>query len=111
MWGQKSAVPRHRARSPEQEDRYHGLLCRQAVFNHPLKHELLTDLAWLKQEGRFIGFNGKPPSYEQVVRGCSGSGEAVATRRALLNFDDAAWGRGLERFLGEQFGEKSKFEK
>ena len=73
------------------------------MFNHALKHEPLTDLVWLKQEGRFIGFYGQPPRYEEVAAGCEG--------KAFLNFDDAAWEPGLERFLGERFGEKSKFEK
>lgn len=85
------------------EDRYYGLLCHQAVFNHALKHEPLTDLVWLKQEGRFLGFYGKPPSYEEVAGGCG--------VKTFLNFDDAAWGPGPERFLGERFREKSKFEK
>jgi hypothetical protein len=84
------------------EDRYYGLLCHLAIYNHAAKHEPLTDLVWLKEEDRFLGFYGKPPTREEVSRGCH--------RKAFLNFDDAAWGVGMEGYLAERFPEKSKFE-
>ena len=85
------------------EDRYYGLLCHLAVFNHAAKHEPISELVWVKDEGRFIGFYAKPPSYEDARSGCED--------KTFLNFDDAAWGPGLERLLAERFPHKSKFER
>jgi len=85
------------------EDRYYGLLLHLAVFNHAVKHEGLSDFVWLHQEGRFAGFYKTPPSPAEVRDKCRG--------KAFLNFDDKAWGPGLEQFLAEKFAEPSPYER
>jgi hypothetical protein len=85
------------------EDRYFGMLVHLAVFNHALKHERLNDIVWLYEEGRYVGFYKTPPSLAEVRSKCRG--------KAFLNFDDAAWGPGLENFLADRFSEKSRYER
>ncbi len=85
------------------EDRFYGLLMATAVLNHAMKHNSLTDLVWLHEEGRYVGFYKTVPTADDV--------RAKTAGKAFLNFDDAAWGPGIEQFLAERFGEPSKFER
>jgi hypothetical protein len=85
------------------EDRYYGLLCHLAVFNHAVKHEGLTDFVWLHEEARFAGFYKTPPTLAEVREKCRG--------KAFLNFDDPAFGPGLAQFLAEKFPQPSPYEK
>jgi hypothetical protein len=85
------------------EDRYFGLLAHTAIFNHAVRHEPLTDLVWLHEEGRKAGFYGQPPMVE-AIRGQSEG-------KWFLNFDDKAWGPGIEEFLRERFPQPSKYER
>ena len=85
------------------EDRYFGLLAHTAILNHAVRHEPLADLVWLHEEGRKAGFYGQPPAADEVRRQCEG--------KWFLNFDDKAWGPGIEEFLRERFPEPSKFER
>jgi len=85
------------------EDRYYGLLMATAVLNHAMKTNGLTDLVWLNEEGRYVGFYKTPPTLDAV--------RSKIADKTFMNFDDAAWGPGIEQFLGERFGEKSRFER
>jgi hypothetical protein len=85
------------------EDRYFGMLAHLAVFNHAVKHERLADLVWLHDENRFVGLYKTPPTQAEVQAKCRG--------KAFLNFDDPAWGTGLESFLAERFPEKCIYER
>jgi len=85
------------------EDRFFGLLCHTAILNHALKQEPGMELVWISAEGRKTGFHGKSPSSEEVRRQCEG--------KTFLNFDDNAWGGGLEQFLEQRFPERSRFER
>ncbi len=85
------------------EDRYYGLLAHLAVFNHAVKHEGISDLVWLHEEGRYIGFYKTPPSLAEVRQKCRS--------KAFMNFDDPAFGPGLEEFLAERFPAQSPYER
>jgi len=74
-----------------------------AVLNHAMKTNGLTDLVWLNEEGRYVGFYKTPPTLDAV--------RSKIADKTFMNFDDAAWGPGIEQFLGERFGEKSRFER
>jgi hypothetical protein len=84
------------------EDRFYGLLMATSVLNHAMKHNGLTDLVWPHEEGRFVGFYKSSPTLDEV--------RAKTAGNAFMNFDDPAWGPGIERFLAERFPERSKFE-
>ena len=85
------------------EDRYYGLLMATAVLNHAMKHQGLADLVWLNQEERYAGFYKTPPTLDEIRTKIAG--------KSFMNFDDAAWGPGIEQFLGERFPQKSRFER
>ena len=61
------------------------------------------ELVRLSDEGRKVGFYGKPPGYEEVVEKCRG--------KTFLNFDDEAFGEGIRRFLEERFPEPCRYER
>lgn len=84
------------------EDRFYGLLMATAVLNHAQKYNGLADVVWLGDEGRYVGFYKSAPTADEVWAKTAGN--------AFMNFDDPAWGPGIERFLAERFPEKSKFE-
>jgi hypothetical protein len=84
------------------EDRFFGFLCHLAVFSYAQKHEPLTELIWLQEEGKFLGFYHAPVPYDEVIRRCHG--------RTFLNFDDKAFGGGIARYLVESFSLRSQFE-
>lgn len=84
------------------EDRFYGLLMATAVLNHAMKHNGLTDLVWLNEENRYVGFYKTAPTADEIRSKIAG--------RTFLNFDDVAWSPALEQFLAEWFAGKSKFE-
>lgn len=84
------------------EDGWYGLVGPTSVLNHAFAREQMK-LTHLHAENSRCGFWGKQPSYEEVIEKSQG--------RLFLNFDDAALGDGLRRFLHERFPERSKFEK
>ena len=84
------------------EDRWYGPLGPTAILNHAYRTEQMP-LVRLADEGRKIGFYGKPPSYEEVVEQCRG--------KTFLNFDDDAFGEGLRRYLHERFPDPSPYER
>ena len=73
-----------------------------AILNHALKHEQFA-LTNIHEEGTRLGFWGKSPAYEEVVR--------VASGKLFLNFDDEGYGEGICRFLAERFPTQSVYEK
>jgi hypothetical protein len=84
------------------EDRWWGLLGLTAVLNHAYKNEKMK-LTNLLEENSRCGFWGKPPEYADVVARCEG--------KTFFNFDDAAFGEDIRKFLGERFPKRSKYEK
>jgi hypothetical protein len=96
------------------EDRHFGLLCHTAVFNHALRREPDLPLVWLHEEGRRAGLYGAPKREEGTAEPphwTLAEVEAACVGKAFLNFDDAAWGPGIEEFLAERFSQPSKFER
>ncbi len=84
------------------EDRFYGMLGPTAILNHACKMEKMN-LINLSEEKSRCGFWGKPPSYEEVVRQSEG--------KMYLNFDDAAFGEAIRKFLMERFPKRSRYEK
>jgi hypothetical protein len=82
------------------KERYGGMVSATAICNYAIRHSGLA-FAWLG-EAR-AGFYGRPPTREEVAAACHG--------KSFLNFDDAAWGPGLEAFLNEQFAAPSPYER
>jgi hypothetical protein len=77
------------------QDRWFGMLGITAIPNHAYRHQRF-DLVHLETEGSRAGFWGQPsPGYETVVAVCRG--------KTFLNFDDAAFGPGLHRYLAQRF--------
>ncbi len=83
-------------------DRWYGMLGITAILNHAVARNNLAPCS-IKEEGSRVGFWGESPEYEVALRECSS--------KQFLNFDDAAFGPGLQRFLTERFPEPSKFER
>ncbi len=84
------------------EDRWYGLIGPTSILNHAYKREQMP-LTHLGEENTRSGFWGKPPSYEDVVTKSAG--------KTFFNFDDAAFGDSIRRFLTEQFPNRSQYEK
>jgi hypothetical protein len=85
------------------EDRHFGLVGPSAILNHAMKHHGLTDLVWLHQEARRVGYYGKQPTLEEVHTACAA--------KTFLSFDDGAWGPGIEGYLAARFANRSKYER
>lgn len=83
-------------------DRWFGMLGLTAILNHVVKHENIG-LTHLASEGTRAGFWHRQPAYEAVVEACR--------NKVFFNFDDAAYGSGIQRFLSERFPEVSVYEK
>lgn len=83
-------------------DRWYGLVGLTAILNHVVKHENIG-LTHLPSEGTRAGFWHRQPTYEAVVDACG--------NRVFFNFDDAAYGQAIQRFLSERFPEVSVYEK
>ena len=60
-------------------------------------------MVWLKYENRYAGFHNATPTLADV--------RAKAAGKTFLNFDDAAYGEGMQAFLAEHFSHPSKYEK
>jgi hypothetical protein len=74
-----------------------------AILNHAYRHQRF-DLVHLETEGSRAGFWEKPsPGYETVPDVCRG--------KTFLNFDDAAFGPALHRYLAQQFPTPSPYER
>jgi stealth protein CR2 len=84
------------------EDRFYGMLAQTAILNHAHKLEK-TSLTNLLEEKSRCGFWGKPPPYEDVVGQSEG--------KLFFNFDDAAFGESIRKFLMERFPNRSRYEK
>lgn len=84
------------------EDRWYGPLGITAILNHSQKHHP-QPLIHLEREGSRAGFYGKPPTYDDVVKGAAG--------RRFLSFDDPAFGDGLRLFLAERFPQPCRYER
>lgn len=83
------------------QDRVFGILAATAIFNHACKKERL-ELTLLSEEGHWVGFHGKQPSFEEALSQCRG--------KTFLNFDDAAFGEGMRRYLTQRFPHPSIYE-
>ena len=83
-------------------DRYLGLIGNTEILNLAHKREGLR-LVKLSDEQSKAGFWGSPPAYEDVVQKTAG--------KTFFNFDDAAFGPGIRRFLAERFPNPSRYEK
>ncbi|MFQ6230376.1 hypothetical protein [Nocardia sp. NPDC002869] len=86
------------------EDRWQGAMGITAILSHIQKHHP-RPLVHLKTEGSRVGFHGKPPAYEEVVS------LACAADARFLNFDDAAFGPDMQRFLAERFPRPCRYER
>ena len=84
------------------QDRWHGMLGPTAILNHAMATQGVKPIH-IGEEGTRVGFWRKPPAYEEVVAACRG--------KLFLNFDDAAFGLGIRRFLKEQFPVPCRYEK
>lgn len=81
----------------------HGLLGITAILKHAYRHRRF-DLVHLETEGSQAGFWGQPsPPCDTVTDVCRG--------KTFLNFDDAAFGPGLHRYLAQQFPAPSRYER
>ncbi len=98
----------HEFREFVAKDRWGGMMGISAVLNHAIKHEYSAgkrpELISLHAEKSKCGFWGKPPaSYQAIVDETRG--------KMFFNFDDAAFGHDIARFLRERFPNRSKYEK
>ena len=100
------------------EDRLESLVTLTSLYNYALKYHGLK-FKWLAQDRCRVGFygtprraaeNGTPPrelargwTVEELRSACEG--------KLFLNFDDKAWGPGIEEFLRERFPQPSRFER
>jgi hypothetical protein len=84
------------------EDRFFGMLGQSAILNHAHKMEKVSLTNLLEEKSR-CGFWGKPPSYEEVAQQSEG--------KLYFNFDDPAFGEGIQKFLMERFPNRSRYEK
>ena len=83
------------------EDRFYGLLGPTAILNHAYKQEKMS-LTKLWEKSR-CGFWGKAPAYEEIIQNSEG--------KMFFNFDDAAFGESIRKFLSERFPNRSRYEK
>jgi len=84
------------------EDRWYGMMGITAILNHAHKQEK-NALIPIHEENSRCGFWGKPPTHEEVVKQSQG--------KMFFNFDDAAFGEVIRRFLKERFPHRSQYEK
>jgi hypothetical protein len=84
------------------EDRFYGMLAQSAILNHAYKQHKMNLTNLLEEKSR-CGFWEKPPSYEEVIQQSEG--------KMYFNFDDAAFGESIRRFLMERFPNRSRYER
>jgi len=83
------------------EDRWFGMLGPSAILNHAVLRGPV-DLVSRAEEGKWVGYHGSAPDLETVRRETTG--------KVFLNFDDAAFNDGIQRFLEERFPERCCYE-
>lgn len=83
------------------EDRYAGMLSGTAIYNYALQHHGLK-FTWHSEDRSKAGIYGGCPSDEEIAELCRG--------KLFLNFDAAAFGPPMQRFLQKLFPEPCKFE-
>jgi Stealth protein CR2, conserved region 2 len=87
------------------EERHVGMHAPTAIYNYGLKHQDLR-FVWLAEEQSKVGLYGSGAagsSAEDIAAACEG--------KLLLNYDDAAFGPPLLRFLQQKFPERCQFER
>ena len=82
-------------------DRWYGMLGPTAILNHAVARNELRPVSIHEDHCR-AGFWGKPPTHEEVLAACRG--------KSFFNFDDPAFGPGIQRFLKDQFPEPCRYE-
>lgn len=84
------------------EDRWFGLLGPTAILNHACLVED-ADVTYRADEGTWAGFYERPPNDDELREQTHG--------KCFLNFDDAAFGETISRFLEDRFSTPSHYER
>ena len=100
------------------EDRLQSLVTLTSLYNYALKYHGLK-FRWLAQDRCRAGFYGAPrraagngtPQEAPAAGWTADEVRGACQGRLFLNFDDQAWGPGIEEFLRERFPEPSRFER
>ena len=83
------------------EDRWYGMLGPTAILNHAVCWDRM-DLVNRGVEGKWLGFYGESPPYDELVRRAQG--------KLFFNVDDKSYTPDVRRFLAERFPIASKYE-
>lgn len=84
------------------EDRYAGMLAELGILNHAYRKQNFP-LTLIQEEGLYVGFHHKPPTYEKIV--------ARTRDKLFLNFDDTGFNDDMRRFVAERFPRPCLYEK